>query len=80
MSEKISLGEHMMKTQEFVTKALQMTADMIPDLVAVQKIRRERMLKRLSEPNANEGAEDSTELDWNVTTDQCLGTSQIPIR
>lgn len=46
----IPLGVHMMQTQEFLTKALQMTADMIPTLVAVHKIRRERMLARLSEP------------------------------
>ncbi len=33
-----------------------------------------------TEPNAIEGAEDSTELDWNVTTDlACLGTSNLSI-
>jgi len=60
----VPLGVHMMQTQEFLTKALQMTADMIPTLVAVQKIRRERMLARLSEPIIKgEGAESSEEME-----------------
>lgn len=69
--EKISIGEHMMKTQEFLVKALEMTRDMIPTLVLVNKIKRERALsKKLILPNAGEGAEDSSELDWNATTEQ----------
>lgn len=48
--ERKSLGIHMTETHEFLTKALQMTADMIPNLVAVQKIRRERLLKRMADP------------------------------
>ena len=68
----IPLGVHMMQTRDFLMKASQMTLDMIPDLVKIQKIRRERMSQRLAEPIIKgEGSEDEQELnDETVHTEQ----------
>lgn len=72
----VPLGVHLLQTQQFITRALEMTRDMLPGLLAVQKIRHERYLKRLADPKPlipDEGIEDEQSMqEPEVQTEQSI--------
>lgn len=66
-----SLSAHMAQTHQFLTTIVQATKSMIPTMMEVQRIKRERYIRNQWHPD--EGPEDSTtmqEIDETLNTGQ----------
>ena len=73
MSEKISIQEHMMRTQMHMDNIMEMSMDVLPKLAdTMNKIKLRKAMKKLAEPTVKE-----EEKDWQECTEQGIGVSSV---
>lgn len=71
-TNKVSIGEHMIRTQMNMNNIMEMSLDVLPKLAdTLSKYKLRKAMQKLSEPIIKE------ETDWNGGTEQGLGTSNL---